>query len=118
MPGTNSTTKNSKVVLSAADICAIIKECGQSGVREFSYDSLCISYGQNYAPNLEPVHVAPQLQEAQIVQSQEAIELKAAESQEDRMQQMLITDPAEYERMLHAEEVVDESLGENAESED
>lgn len=111
MLGTNSKTFK-MTPLTCADICAIIKECGQNGVREFRIDSFHISYGPSPAQAIEPVVVAQAIQNIQNSQASEANERRVQETQEERLQNLLLDDPAEYERQLLREELVDEQRSE------
>lgn len=90
-------------------ICAIIKECGQNGVREFNFRGLKISYGplaQVSSP--DTVYVPTKTQDTANSQAREAIEKKEQEIKEDLINALIIEDPEGYEQLLKDEELVDE----------
>lgn len=105
--------KNSKVQLQAftsADICAIIKECGQSGVREFNFNELKISYGPaTVAPAIEPLRVPYQVQEETDSQAREAIERRELQLKDELINSLIVEDPEGYEQLLKDGELVDEA---------
>ena len=104
--------------LSKEDICGIIKECGQNGVREFKLGALFLNFGPSPAPTIEPVHVAPRVQYEQIKLSEKETEKMARDNQEEELQRLLITDPLEYEQMLRRGDVEDEQREQDEGSED
>ena len=102
--------------LSATDVCAIIKECGQSGVRELKFYGLNLSFGNLVAAQaIEPVIVPHETQKKSDSQAREAIERRELELKDEFVQDLLVSDPQEYERLLRNEELVDDGQEESEE---
>lgn len=111
--GTSSTEeKSEKQVLSAGDICRIIKQCQGSGISELSYLGLSLKFhshrnesadGDRNASAHEPVvndlGEAP-LQELSKETKEEAELMNREALEEAEISQLLIDDPAAYEKMV------------------
>lgn len=83
-------------------LCALIKTCGESGVSEISFDTLHVKFAPTPpATKREVVTFA----EADPLQEQHAILKDTLSLREDDLAMKLITDPAEYERLLVAGEL-------------
>jgi len=108
--------KTSKIALptfTSDDICAIIKECGKSGVREFNFNGLKISYGPaTVAPAIEPVRVPYEIQEQTDSQAREAIERREVQLKDELLDSLIVEDPEGYEQLLKDGELVDEQTEE------
>jgi hypothetical protein len=104
--------KNSNKEISpftSADICAIIKECGHSGVRQFKFRGLEISYGKiAEVASQDFVHVPQDIQTQTDSQAREAIAKREQTIKQDLIDNMLVEDPLGYEQLLKDEELVDE----------
>lgn len=104
--------------LNTEAICAIIKECGQNGVRELSLGAFKLSFGPAVAPVMEAVHVSPLIREAQKILSVKETEQMAMMDQEAALQNLMLEDPLAYEEMLKRDEVIDEQRVQDEGSED
>jgi hypothetical protein len=95
--------------LKADEVCAIIKQCGHSGVRELTFYGLSLSFG-NLAnvQAMEPVFVPHDIQEKSDSQAREAIARREQEIKDDLIQDLLVNDPEGYEDLLKQEELVDD----------
>ena len=78
------------------DICAIIKECGHSGVKRFKYKDIELDFGE---PPVQlgqtPVYSPEQLEIANS-QTREANKEEASLKNEEALDQLLIEDPIGY----------------------
>lgn len=104
--------------LNSEAICAIIKECGQNGVRELSLGAFKLSFGPAVPPVMEAVHVSPLIREAQQELAQNSTERMAMLDQEAALQNLMLEDPLAYEEMLKRDEVIDEQRVQDEGSED
>lgn len=92
----------------AADICAIIKECGLSGVREFNYLGLELRYGPLPAAQaMESIFVPQEIQKLQETQARASFQKSEQEMKDELVQTLLIEDPVGYEKLLREEELID-----------
>lgn len=105
------TSKNDLPAFTSADICAIIKECGLSGVRALNFRGLELRYGPlPTAQAIEPIHVPHEIQTLTDSQAREAIGQREQEIKQNLLDQMLVEDPEGYEELLKNEELVDEEI--------
>ncbi len=96
------------LAFTSADICAIIKECGHSGIREFNYLGLELRYGPlPPAQAIEPMHVPFDMQQNANSQARESIQKSEQEIKDDLLQTMLIEDPVAYEQLMREGELID-----------
>jgi hypothetical protein len=78
------------------DICAIIKECGKSGVKRFKYKDIELDFdGPPSQPDQTPVYSPEQLEIANS-QTREANKEEATLKQAEELDQLLIEDPIGY----------------------
>lgn len=112
---------NRKSILTAQDICAIIRACGEHGVATLKFGSLEINMGEvahHYSiemPQDAPLphpDTAISEQKAKHVE-QEVIEKAEVETKADQLARLLIEDPAEYEMLMQAGELEDEDAQAN-----
>jgi len=103
MNGMNIMARENKSI-NCKEVCAIIKICSESGVRELSFGGLKVSFGRhaNEVLALDNTYAAPQaIHEAQAIEaSQKAIEQEELSTKEEQLSQMMIEDPLEYEAMV------------------
>ena len=90
--------------LSPKDICAIVKECKNSGVTQFSYKDLKISFTQkidvveDYAVAGGPTPSASEVPRGTV---------DTGEFKEDLLGELLLSNPTEYERLIEKEAYLD-----------
>lgn len=91
-------------------LCALIRACGESGVSELSFDTLHVKFGPKHTPatKREDDVTAPSV--ADPVQESQDLLKETLMLREDDLAMKLITDPAEYERLLVAGELDGEGL--------
>jgi len=94
------------IVLNAKDICSIIKECKGVGISELKFSGLCIKFNsQGHAESTQSQGVAEHFTEKYIEslpspEAGDAMEMFDEQASEDALYaQMLIEDPAEYEKL-------------------
>lgn len=93
----------------ATDICAIIKECGLSGVRRLSCFGIELHYGPlPQAQAIEPIHVPHTLQQAADTQARVSFQKNEQDVKDELLSNLLIEDPVEYERLLREGELIDD----------
>lgn len=88
-------------------LCDLIKACSEAGVSELQFDNLRVTFNSKSS---DTKRQEPQIQEYETPVFPEIVEAKQAERQaisaeelnlrEDELAMKLITDPAEYERLL------------------
>lgn len=93
-----------------SQLCDLIRACGDSGVVELSFDSLHVKFGPKHTPatKREDEVTAPSV--ADPVQESQDLLRETLTLREDDLAMKLITDPAEYERLLVAGELDGESV--------
>lgn len=99
-------TKN---VLKTEEICAIIRECGRSGVSEFSYGGMKVAFALGVgAHTQEEIPLTPQLQ----AQVEEVAGVTGFKDEyklvKDELDQLVIEDPLAFEEALRRGELKDE----------
>lgn len=101
-----------KVAFKVDEVCAIIKECGKAGVREFSLNGMKISLGGEYAAyqTPEPIYTAiPEaIREAANAQTKQANAEEEQLIKQDELDQMLIEDPIAYEEAIRRGDLMNE----------
>lgn len=85
--------------MTAAEICSIIKACANTSVREFRIGDLYLAFGPK-DPSVQMVETKP-LQATEI--SEEARTQAIAERVEQDLDELKLTDPFAYERLLGGE---------------
>jgi hypothetical protein len=88
-------------VLTAKDICSIVKACASSGVREITLGDILIKFGS--APLDEPkpnIHyeIAPQILGSLSFNSSQELD-DEEDAKERELDDSFVNDPAEYERL-------------------
>lgn len=112
-----------KSVLSVADICRILKACGEASVTELKFGDLHVrrdSQSPAAAPSasVEPAPAPPPT--AEIVETQrkesERAQIQAEVTlRQQQLSQMLIEDPLEAERLLSQGDLIDDAFDEDDE---
>lgn len=104
-----------KGTIKVEEICAIIKECGISGVRELSFNGLKLSFGDrnpepmaqtmvpHYAQPIPPEVVATANAQTKAANAEEELLYK-----QEELDQMLIEDPVGYFDALKRGDFVNE----------
>jgi hypothetical protein len=89
---------------SAKEICAIIKQCHESGVSEIKLDSLRVTFSdQKKNTTEENVYVEVPMTDEMVLsansQARESNERDEELSMQDKLDQLAIEDPVEFERL-------------------
>jgi hypothetical protein len=94
--------KLKNLVLSADDLCKIIEKCSTSGVKDFKFGDMSLSFTGFKGWEVPSVEiqdiVAPRSERTDTINvstTQDELEAK-----EEMLQQMLIEDPLQYEKLL------------------
>ena len=102
-------TKQAKE-LSAADICAIINECGKSGVTQISYRHLTISFGNNAGEIADGamtatggVQIPLSSLQPQQIQPEKIDDSERQWLEEEYEAELMLMDPAAYESRIAKE---------------
>lgn len=108
--------------LDAADICTIIEACAKFGVSKLSFADLHVHLGpQSDVPKIEPHSSTNDAAMSDVVASpeaaiseekhkkftEEAIVYSELETREDQLDNMIIENPSEYERLMTEGELED-----------
>ena len=99
-----------KTVLKADEICSILKACVEAKVKVLKYLDLEVSFEgqaeetQSYYHPVMPGDLAGSVRPAA---EKEAFEEQAFYAKQDKLDQMMIVDPVEYERLVAAGELED-----------
>jgi hypothetical protein len=116
-PGFGEGGKNSS--LSADEVCRIIEACSKANVRILKFAGLKVELAATPAPEITPVPMSELVleqssSEAEISEiqrniiSKEVLESAEEELRERQIEDLLITDPLEAERMIQNRELEDE----------
>lgn len=98
-------------IFTTKDICSIIKACSTSGVREFKYLDLSLSFVQVETDRaIDPVFIPEAIKQQSISQAREAFEKEEMKYKEDELELMQIVDPLQYEELLKTGDIVDEKI--------
>jgi hypothetical protein len=98
----------SKNAFKTEDICAIIKVCSQSGVREFKYLNLSFSFGHVYAPTTEPIFIPEPIAHQADTQTRETLSKNENDMKQEQLDMMLLEDPEGFEELLRIGDLKDE----------
>jgi hypothetical protein len=93
---TNTRTRTINNDLDPQDIASIIQSCKDAGVRELQFKGLNISFGT--LP--ETKKTAAELRDEQVKMGARGLEIEELRMIEDRIEQLKIEDPEEYERLI------------------
>lgn len=110
--------KSYKLLLNTDDVCSIIKACGEHKVAELKFGGLYLKFdnptgvmvGKDFqiSQSVPQSHPDTEISERQAKQiEQEVIAVAEIQTKEDRLAQMMLEDPAEYERLLQSGELED-----------
>lgn len=110
--------------LNSADVCAIIKACGEAGVTKLKFDGLDLSLGKPPSeprpqdqstdptgPASTPIPVATLTESEHTKLSKEALEEAELIMRESQIEELKITDPAKYEELMVNGELENERDG-------
>lgn len=105
-----------KSFLTPADVCAIIKACGEAQVRVLKFAGLYVRFDKTVENAV--VAASPPVPEAEISETTQKIHEEALAQDEvrlkqDQLDQMWIENPQEAERLLLAGELEDEEADED-----
>ena len=89
--------------LKVDEICALIKQCSESGVTEITFGELHISFASKAIEALPEQAIAGTEPE----KIEQDLERKEIEDKEDLLAHMLVEDPVAYERLRLAGELED-----------
>lgn len=92
-----------------SQLCDLIRTCGESGVVELSFDTLHVKFAQ-VSPATKREDEAMVTAVADPGQESELLLKETLRLREDDLAMKLITDPAEFERLLVAGELDGESV--------
>lgn len=88
-----------------SQLCDLIKTCGESGVSELSFDTLHVKFARTSpATKREEAQAMVQAVADPVQESRDLLQ-ETITLREDDLAMKLITDPAEYERLLVAGEL-------------
>lgn len=82
--------------LKMEEICAIIKECGKSGVKRFKYREIELDFGNPPIQEAQTQAYTPEAIEIANSQTREANKEEAAYNASEELDQLLIEDPVGY----------------------
>jgi hypothetical protein len=105
--------KAEKSILTPAEVCAILKACGEAQVRVLKFANLYVQFDKKVEPARTAVAEAPApTTEAEISETNQKIHEDALAQDEqavrqDQLDQMWIENPLEAERILLAGELED-----------
>lgn len=97
-------------MLSAKDICDIIKACKGSGISELSVGDLILRRGLIEDP-LAETHIARSRPILEEKVGKESLEEQEQMTKEDQLALLRIENPLEYERLLIAQDLIDSTEG-------
>jgi hypothetical protein len=98
-----------KTKLTAADACLIIETSAKAGVTELSFGDLQISFVPKFGQGEEVV--SPRMQQEPLTEKQhikmtkEQIEAEELRMRQEQMEEMLLSDPLQFEEMLQRGEL-------------
>lgn len=110
MPWSEPAPKN----LTAQEICSIIKECARQGVAEMTYGELHVKFQPLGEREEAPAHVPPSQRVRVPAKTLDKIESDSLRNdelavKEDDLAQMLIEDPAQYEKLVLQGDLADDA---------
>lgn len=97
-----TSTRRSRSGLNSTEICEIIKQCGDSGVRSFSYRDLSFHLDADI-PLTQPVQVYDNNIDAPTTKEKLDISLDDGKLTEHEVEDLMISDPEAYEKMMQGE---------------
>lgn len=100
----NSTTSTKNI--NASEICSIIKECKESGVTDFRFGDIHISFKSNQSQEIEAVDMGPKAPPKEGPRPM-GPERSPREQLEHLLEVSLLADPALYEELIEIEGVHD-----------
>lgn len=113
--GTKKEVQSKENPLSSQEVDAIIRSCRENGVTSLKVRDLEITFSQpvkvseDKKPTPEVSVPVPEMTDAEIkIKNREALEHDEVSLKEDRIANLLITDPLKYEQMLLDGELEDD----------
>lgn len=95
---------------SAADICSIVSQCGESGVAEFTLGRLKVTFKSTRLKLEEPIYSEiPESQQEAVIE--EVTERDEIAHKEALLAQMEIEDPVEFERLMTSGDLMNSKVG-------
>lgn len=100
------THKKKERQLTTKNLCALIKVCGENFVTELRFGDVQVLFSRK--PLEEPTFITPE----QAIAGQSKSEIEAREektllAEEDEHSELLLTDPAKYERLMQQGDLED-----------
>lgn len=97
--------------LTSKDICNIIKQCSYSGVTHFNFGDLQISFKQSQL-KAEENSITPgtEILGDELSQAEETATIQnEVQTREEQLEEMLLTDPLQFEELIRNGELEDDS---------
>lgn len=110
-----------KTVLKSDEVCAILKACGENGVRVLKFADLYVQFGPKPAPARQSSEISPtdvratenppspdtEMSETATKIDQTTLDQLELQAKQDRLERMMLEDPAEYERLMASGDLTD-----------
>lgn len=87
--------------LTVKDVCCIISTCRKSGVSSLSYSGLEVTFGDTEKVKQKKNNKQLEKEIPKIISTQEY------DIKQDQLEEMIITDPVQYEKLMQQGEIVD-----------
>jgi len=113
---------SNKTDLSTQSVCSIIETCARYNVAKLQFRDLMLEFGQK--PEQPPpgrttaTTVADMTEQEHQEQTKQALAEDELSLREQQLEELKITDPAEYERQIRDGELEDDDADRGAESDD
>ena len=117
-----ATTAIEKRILTSDEVCAIIKACNDARVAVLKFGDLEIQFHQKVEPlafehgpqgwqRLQPTQPEAEISEQQQQLHEKSFDADEIRVKQDQLDQMLIEDPHEFEKLMAQNELEDEESG-------
>lgn len=93
---------------STEEICEIIRVSSKSGVKHLEVLELKVSFGNNYIPTPEPLHIPNEVQNESASYERDANITDEIRDREEDLSLLLIEDPVKYEELIRLGDLKDE----------
>lgn len=111
-----------KISLKSEEVCAIIRACGESGVRVLKFAELYVQFGPKAEPERqspdprvmdkakseEPSSTDTEMSATAIQIDQETLAKLEDQAKRERVQRLMLENPGEYERLLSSGDLEDD----------
>lgn len=100
--------------LNVKDVCEIIAACATNGVSMLKYGPLEVQFKESHAPSKEkkedqPIELTSQGPENEVpTMSPEVLQKIEQDMKQAELEQMMLTDPAQFEELISAGEIENE----------